>query len=62
MSRHITDRPKAAQSSARLREYLRLERADGRHPATTALHQRPRSSTPTGKIRQYLRISRGQTA
>jgi len=62
MSRHITDRPKAAESSTRLREYLRLERADGRHPATVALHQRPRSTTPTAKLRQFLRISRGQTA
>lgn len=61
MSRHITDRPAAAQSSARMREYLKLERATGRHPAIVALHQRPHTTTATAKLRHYLRISRGQT-
>ena len=45
----------------RLREYLRVERESGRHPAVDALHRKPRGGSDR-KVVEYTRIERGQTA
>jgi hypothetical protein len=61
MERHITDKPHAHDDGPRLREYLRVERESGRHPAFDALHRKPRGGSDR-KVVEYTRIERGQTA
>ena len=59
MTRHVSDKPRDT-GPARMREYTRQEREEGRHPSTAALHERPRSSGEGNrKLREFARIDRG---
>ncbi|NCO86722.1 MAG: hypothetical protein GW886_08850 [Rhodobacterales bacterium] len=62
MQRHIIDRPKLRDDSIRLRAFLTLARAEGRHPAAVALHRRAEGREGAQKLRHYLRIARGRLA
>ncbi|MCQ0969018.1 hypothetical protein MLD63_01030 (plasmid) [Paracoccus sp. TK19116] len=59
MTRHLSDKPRET-GAARMREYTRQERENGRHPSTVALHERPRSAGDGNrKLREFTRIDRG---
>lgn len=62
MQRHIIDRPQPREDNARLRAYLALERAEGRHRAVDALRRRVATRDGVQKLRHYLRIARGRLA
>lgn len=63
MTRHIIDRETLRDSGRRLREFLRIDRESGRHPAVVRLHsQRPHSENEGTRVAQYLRIARGRDA
>jgi hypothetical protein len=61
MDRHITDKPRTRSETSRLREYLRVERNEGRSPVFDMLHRKPHGSSDR-KVVEYVRIERGQTA
>jgi hypothetical protein len=62
MKRHVLDKPKSRDDSIRTREFLRLAREDGLHPASRELHKRPHEARGLQKVQAYLRIERGQSA
>lgn len=62
MSRHIADQPRT-RGAARLRAFLRQERAEGLHEAIRSLHARPQArSQDSRKAAEYARIARGKLA
>ncbi|MBM3604551.1 MAG: hypothetical protein FJX25_07275 [Alphaproteobacteria bacterium] len=59
MSRHIADQPRT-RGGARLREFLRQERAEELHQVIRTLHARPQTRVEDSrKASEYARISRG---
>jgi hypothetical protein len=63
MTRHITDREDAIDDNPRLRAFLEIDRASGRHPAVIALDAaRPGAGETGTALAQFLRIERGLTA
>ncbi len=62
MKRSPLDHPRVADAGRRLREFLRIDRAAGLHPAIRALHVRVQE-TPAHdpRTREFLRIARGRT-
>ena len=67
MQRHVLDHsPRLVTDSARLRAYLRQDRAAGPQPATLALFRRAQADAPDRApdraLREFLRIARGKTA
>lgn len=59
MTRHIIDQPRPADDAPRLREFLRIDRQNGLHPAPRVLHQRPLDARGATRLREFLRIERG---
>lgn len=58
MSRHLADQPRA-RGTARIREFLRQNRAETPHAATLSLQTRPKSRDEKNrKAVEYLRIAR----
>jgi hypothetical protein len=57
MDRHVTDKPRNRTQSLRLREFLRLDREETRHPAYEALHRKPHAAG-TRKLQEFTRIER----
>lgn len=63
MTRHVADRTReAATTPARVLHFLRLARAEGRHPALRALHERRPAPPAEGRLAPFLRIARGRSA
>ncbi len=62
MQRHVLDKPKQLDDSIRTREFVRLAREGGRHPATRELYKRSERLRGSQKVQAFLRIERGQTA
>lgn len=61
MQRHMIDRTKPRSDAARLREFLRIERAAG--PVRAVLAAQRRQMTRDGlRMTAFLRVARGQTA
>ena len=62
MTRSLIDHPRALDAGRRLREFLRIDRAAGLHPAVLSLHVRVRDNPALdARTREYLRIARGRT-
>lgn len=62
MTRHLADQPRT-RGSARTREFLKQERAEGMHAAIRALHSQPKArSDDSRKATEYARIARGKLA
>jgi hypothetical protein len=61
MDRHITDKARLRTDATRLREYLRLDQSDRRHPAFDALHRKPHGASAR-KVVEYARIEREELA
>lgn len=59
MQRHVIDKPKQRDDSIRTREFVRLAREEGRHPASQELHKRPHGARGNEKVKAYTRIERG---
>ncbi|WP_415182882.1 hypothetical protein [Phaeovulum sp.] len=63
MSRHITDHERDTKANSRIAAYLKLERAEWRHPALRVLHERGTHAAEAGRrTAQFARIERGQEA
>lgn len=63
MTRHIIDRESLRDNGLRLRQFLRIDRESGLHPAVVRLHAKQRHADDNGaRLAQYLRIERGRTA
>ncbi len=63
MTRHIIDRDTLRDTGLRLREFLRIDREAGLHPAVVKLHATQRHAEDDGqRLRHYLRIERGHSA
>lgn len=63
MTRHIIDRDTLRDTGLRLREFLRIDRESGRHPAAVKLHATRRHAEDEGqRLRHFLRIERGRSA
>ncbi len=62
MTRHVIDKPSDRKPEVRLREYLRLARAEAPNKASRELHSRPTGARSAARLRQYLRIDRGYEA
>jgi hypothetical protein len=63
MTRHIIDREALRDSGLRLRQFLRIDRESGRHPAVVRLHATRRHAEDAGaRLVQFLRIERGRQA
>ena len=63
MTRHIIDRETQRDTGLRLREFQRIDRENGRHPAVVKLHATQRHAEDEGqRLRHYLRIERGRSA
>ncbi len=63
MTRHIIDRDTLRDTGLRLREFLRIDRESGLHPATVKLHANQRHAEDEGqRLRHFLRIERGRSA
>ncbi|WP_378947000.1 hypothetical protein [Paracoccus sp. R86501] len=61
MTKHLADQPRT-QGTARLREFLKQERAASVHPAIRSLHSQPKTRDDASrKTSEYARIARGQT-
>ena len=59
MTRHLADQHRT-RGNARLREYLRQERAEMPHTATLSLQARPKARDDRDrKTAEYVRIARG---
>lgn len=56
------DVPEGLPGGARLVRFLRLDRAEGLHPAVRALHARRPAGPAEGRLRPFLRILRGRLA
>ncbi|GGL55975.1 hypothetical protein [Wenxinia marina] len=46
----------------RTREFVRVEREQGTHPAIRALHRKAREQRRGAGVKEYARIERGQEA
>ena len=62
MSRHLADRPRSPDTGSRLRHFLRLDRAEGMHPAIRALHANRPEPASEGRLKPFLRLLRGRPA
>jgi hypothetical protein len=63
MTRHIIDREALRDSGLRLRQFLRIDRESGLHPAVVRLHATQRHAEDKGaRLAHYLRIERGRSA
>ncbi len=63
MTRHTIDRETLRDTGRRLKEFLRIDRESGRHPAVVRLHsQRPHAENEGMRLVQYMRIARGRGA
>ena len=60
MTKHVIDHPRDKTDGARAREYTRIEREEGRHPASKAAHEQP-ADRGGARAREYARIERGDT-
>lgn len=58
MTRHLIDHPKKRGQTARLKHFLRVEKAERPSGATKKLQRRPRSAKDTARMRAFLRIAR----
>lgn len=56
--KHIADTDRTHDKPLRLKRYTALERREGPHPNSKALHRRPRG-LKSAQVPQYLRIDRG---
>jgi hypothetical protein len=62
MTRSLIVHPRVLDAGRRLREFLRIDRAAGLHPAARALHVRVQDNpAQDARTREYLRIARGRT-
>lgn len=64
MTRHVADTDHGAPGSARLRQYMAIERENGpAHPASKLLWRRPIARPVANRrMQEFLRIARGRTA
>ena len=62
MTRHIADKDHSARTSARIREYARIEREAVPSRATKVLQSRPEERDASARLQHYLKIERGQQA
>lgn len=62
MTRHIIDKSSLRDATLRLREFLRIDREAGLHPAVRALHVRVQDDRANARMAHYLRIERGHQA
>ena len=63
MTRHIIDRDTLRDTGLRLKQFLRIDREQGLHPAVVRLHAtRARAEDDGQRLAQYLRIERGRNA
>lgn len=63
MARHIIDRDTLRDTGLRLREFLRIERQGGLHPAVLRLHAgQGRATEDRLRLQHFLRIQRGHRA
>ena len=63
MTRHIVDTDHTTDTGLRLRRFLTIARAEGRHPAITRLLHKPRSrAAVSGRIPGLLQPQRARMA
>ncbi len=64
MTRHVADKPRTQETSARLAAYTRIERDDtGARPQTLELQRRAKAERDDGRrAQEFVRIERGKTA
>ena len=62
MTRHIADKDHSARTSARIREYTRIERETVPNRATKDLQTRPEKRDDSARLKHYLKIERGAQA
>ncbi|MBC7153239.1 MAG: hypothetical protein H5U19_01175 [Rhodobacteraceae bacterium] len=64
MTRHVADTDHTTPGSARLRQYVAIERQSApAHPASKMLWRRPVTRPVAGRrMQEFLRIARGWTA
>jgi hypothetical protein len=62
MTRHIADKDHSSRSSARVREYTRIDRETVPHRATKDLQTRPGSRDNAARLAAYFKIERGAKA
>jgi hypothetical protein len=60
MTRHVIDKSTLRDTAQRVREFLRIDRQAGLHPAVRALHVRVQDERGSARLEQYLRIERGR--
>ncbi len=58
MTRHLIDHPNTRGETARLKHFLRLEKADKPKVPTKTLQRRSRSVQSQARLRAFLRIAR----
>lgn len=58
MSKHIVDSPRARNGSARLLQYIRIDRIGGARPQSKALQRRLNCSNPHTRTKRFLEIGR----
>lgn len=58
MTRHLIDHPKSAGATARLKHFLRVEKAARPNGSTKELQRRQQRTTQTARTRAFLRIAR----
>ncbi|WP_224825122.1 hypothetical protein [Cognatishimia sp. MH4019] len=58
MTRHLIDHPKTRGETARLKHFLRVEKADKPQGTTKTLQRRMRSGQSQARLRAFLRIAR----
>lgn len=63
MTKHIIDRKRVINDTARVKAYVALERQDSPHPASRTLMQRAETDRSEGeRVKAFLNIERGYTA
>ncbi|SFJ14734.1 hypothetical protein [Jannaschia pohangensis] len=58
MSKHILDRVRAANASARSAQYARIEVTERPHPQSKKLQRQSRSTFSTARVKRFLDIER----
>ena len=64
MGKHITDHADT-MSSARMKQFLEIERksgADGANPAAKVVHRQTLTRVAGKRLKEFARIDRGETA
>ena len=59
MQRHLIDKARGGAGAARLKQYLRFERAQSPARASIMLQRRLRKDADATRVKEFLRIDRG---